>query len=74
MSMLPMILDDQGDLTYCGGPVHYRVLTHESSLGIIKDDKFDWLIDPSVAKAKLNAFTSLGDPTMPQTTREVDDV
>ena len=50
------------------------MLTHESSLGVIEDDKLDWLIDPSVAKAKLNALVSLGDPTMPQTTGELNDV
>jgi hypothetical protein len=42
--------------TYCGSPVHDRVFAHEPSLGIIKYDKLDWLVDPSVAETELKAF------------------
>ena len=60
--------------TYCGSSVHYRVLAHEPSLGIIKDNKFDWLVDPSVAETELNAFVGAGDSTVPQTARELDNI
>jgi hypothetical protein len=60
--------------TYCRGSVHDRVLTHESSLGVIEDDKLDWLVDPSVAETELDTTVGLSDRTMPQTTRELDDV
>ena len=60
--------------TYCGSSVHYRVLAHEPSLDVIKHDKFDRLVDPSVAETELNAFVGPGDSTVPQTTRELDDV
>ena len=59
---------------HCGGSVHYRVLAHKSSLDVVKDDKFDRLIDPSVAEAELNTLAGLGDGTMPQTTGELDSV
>jgi hypothetical protein len=52
-------------VTYCGGSVHYRVFAHEASLGIIKDDKLDWLVHPTVAETELNALIGQGDGTMP---------
>lgn len=58
--------------THCGGSVHYRVFAHKSGLGIIEDDKLDWLVHPSIAEAELNALVGLGDRTMPQTTRKLD--
>ena len=58
--------------SYCGSSVHYRVFAHDPSLGIIKDDKLDWLVDPSVAEAELNTFIGPGDCTMPQSTGELD--
>jgi hypothetical protein len=50
------------------------VPTHKSSLGIIEDDKLDWLVDPSVTETELNTTAGLHDRTMPQTTRELDNV
>jgi len=50
------------------------VLAHESGLGIIEDDKLEWFIYPSVAKTELDALVGRSHPTMPQTTRELDDV
>ena len=61
-------------MTYCRGSIHDGVLAHESSLGIIEDDKLDWLVNPSVAETELNALFRWGDCTMPQTTRELDDI
>ena len=61
-------------MTYCRGSIHDGVLAHESSLGIIEDDKFNWLVDPSVAKPKLNTLVGPSDCTMPQATREFDNV
>jgi hypothetical protein len=59
---------------HCGGSVHHRVLSHKPSLDVVKDDKFDWLVDPSVAEAELNTLAGLGDGTMPQTAGELDSV
>jgi len=50
------------------------VLAHESSLGIIEDDKLDWLVDPSIAEPKLNALVGPSDCTMPQAAGEFDNV
>ena len=61
-------------LTYRGGSVHYRVFAHDSSLGIIKDNKLDWLVDPSVAEPKLDTLICPSDCTMPEATREFDNV
>jgi hypothetical protein len=51
--------------TYCRSSVHYRVLTHEPSLGVIKDDKFDWFVDPPVAETELDTFIGPGDCAVP---------
>lgn len=59
---------------YSGSAVHYRVLTHDPSPGIIEDDKLDGLVDPPVAETELNTFIGPGDSTVPQTTRELDDI
>ena len=67
-----MILFQGAKRTYRRSSIHYGMFAHEPSLGIIKDDKLDWLIDPSIAEAELNAFIGPGDCTVPQTTRELD--
>lgn len=50
------------------------MLAHKSSLGIVEDDKFDWLVDPPVAEPKLNTLVSLSDCAMPQATGEFNNV
>ena len=50
------------------------MLAHEPSLGIIKDDKLDRLVDPSVAEPKLNTLVGSGNCTMPQAAGEFDNV
>jgi len=60
--------------TYCWGSVHNGMLAHDSSLGIIEDDKLDRLVDPSVAQTELNTLVGRGDTTMPQITRELDNI
>lgn len=60
--------------THRGGSIHYGVLAHETSLGIIENDKLDWLVDPPVTEPQLNALVGLGNCTVPQATRELDNV
>ena len=55
-------------------PVHYGVLAHDSSLGIVEDDKLHRFVDPSVAEAESNTPIGLRDCTVPQTTREINNV
>lgn len=55
-------------------PVHYGVLAHDSSLGIVEDDKLHRFVDPSVAEAESNTPIGLRDCTVPQTTREINDI
>ena len=50
------------------------MLAHEASLGIVEDDKLDWLVDPSVAEPKLNTLVGPSDRTMPQAAGEFDNV
>lgn len=50
------------------------MLAHEPRLGVIEDNKLDWLIDPSVAETKLNTLVGSGDSTMPQATGELDGI
>lgn len=49
------------EVTHCGSSVHYRVLAHDPSLCVVKDDELDWLVDPSVAETELNTFIRPGD-------------
>ena len=68
------LLSEVSQRAHCWSSVHYRVLAHKSSLDVVEDDKFDRLIDPSVAEAELNTLTGLGDGAVPQTTGELDGV
>ena len=68
------LLSGVSQRTHSWSSVHYRVLAHKSSLDVVEDDKFDRLIDPSVAEAELNTLAGPGDGTMPQTAGELDSV
>ena len=68
------LLDAMKGPTYCGGSIHYGVLAHEPSLGIIENDKLDRLVDPAIAEPQLNAVIGAGNCAMPQATRELDNV
>lgn len=69
-----MFLSETIKGTDCGSSVHYGVLAQDPSLGIIKDDKLDRFVDPSVAEAELNTLIGPSDCTVPQTTRKLDDI
>jgi hypothetical protein len=71
---MSILLSEASRGAHCWSSVHYRVLAHKSSLDVVEDDKFDRLIDPSVAEAELNTLAGLGDGTVPQTAGELDSV
>lgn len=50
------------------------MLAHEPGFCVLKYDELDWLVDPPVAEAELNAFIGPGDCAVPQTTRKLDDI